>query len=339
MIKKNFFISIGTMVFSALYMVIVMAFPFSTAKFAARHEYKLSLAMIEYFTFSAGGSYDFETPYDGYYAFKLWGGDGGDSMHQWDSGYEVFQLGGIGGSVSAVSYFPQGTKLIIVVGEGGSIGAGGSNGGAPAYSHTASYGNEYFGGGGGGATDVRLNAGTLHDRILVAGGGGGGSGGDSSQGDYAAPNAGGNGGIGPSKGTNGQGSGFGYGGEMWDGGQGSQYGALGLGGSSASSGGAGGGGYYGGGGAPGVYGGGGGGSSFIGEEFTAGVPSDLPEKSSFIGDSKDGFALVSYLGDGYAPAPPAVGEAKAEHKDIPVNENEYLFYISSGSSRSSNRFL
>ena len=49
MIKKSFFISIGVMVFSVLYMAVVMAFPISAARFTARHEYKLSLALIEYF--------------------------------------------------------------------------------------------------------------------------------------------------------------------------------------------------------------------------------------------------------------------------------------------------
>ena len=294
--KKNSLVHGTLLVIAVLYIVVLMFFPLSLAKFTVGHEYKLNLIMMPYYTFFAGETYAFEIPYDGYYSFKLWGGDGGDSKYQWGSGSEIFQLGGKGGIVTAVSYFSQGTVLFIVVGKSGEILTGGYNGGGNGETYSPSSSN-YYGGGGGGATDVRLSSGELTSQLLVAGGGGGGSGGDPSPNSSTKPNAGGSGGFGHNRGADGQGTEPGLGGEMWTGGQGAQYGGFGLGGNSVYSGGGGGGGYYGGGGAYGTNGsGGGGGSSYIGDGFTDDLLSSLPEKSDYIGDSGDGFALVAFFG-------------------------------------------
>ena len=292
--KMNFKKRIGLLALAVVCALTAVTVSRSSAKLAIRHEYKLKLAMAEHFDFAAGESHTFEIPYDGYYAFKLWGGDGGDSKNHWNGGHDTYELGGKGGEVAAVSYFTKGTVLVIVVGKRGEVTGGGFNGGGFGGSYLLPVFNDYFGGGGGGATDVRLASGTLADRTLVAGGGGGGSGGG---GGYL-PGRGGNGGTVGSGfiGAAGAGTGAGEGGTLYDGGLGYQYGAFGYGGNATYSGGGGGGGYYGGGGAYGSGGGGGGGSSYIGAGFTTDVPAGLPDRSGYITDTRDGFAIVTYLG-------------------------------------------
>ena len=225
--------------FVSLCVAVALTFSISFAKYATRHEYTLKLAMAEHFTFSAGNQHTFETPYDGYYAFRLWGGDGGHSRYSWRNGEESYPYGGKGGLVEAVSYFEEGTELVVIVGTKGGTTAGGFNGGGDGSSHYVPLFDNHYGGGGGGATDLRLSSATLEDRILVAGGGGGGSGG----GPGYAPAYGGDGGAknGNYAGANGQGAGYGQGGGLSAGGEGHQHGDVGYGGDGANSGGGGGG--------------------------------------------------------------------------------------------------
>ena len=279
----------------------------SAAKLATRHTYTLRLAKAEYITFAAGKEHAFEIPCDGYYAIRLWGGDGGDGRNEWwDGGGESYPYGGKGGAVEAVAHFTVGTSLLITVGTGGDVTTGGFNGGGSGGTfYTGGFFNNYYGGGGGGATDVRLGGATLDDRILVAGGGGGTSGSDSNYG----PGAGGNGGAngGNYAGANGEGAGYGQGGGPAAGGAGNGDGSLGNGGGGAYSGGGGGGGYYGGGGAYGSAGGGGGGSAYISERFTRSVPEGMLGRESFEGDSRDGFAVITFLGSRYVQEQPSGG--------------------------------
>ena len=271
----------GIIGMACLLCAIMLTFPLSSARHATRHEYVLELAMAEHFVFAAGSRHTFEIPYDGYYAFRLRGGNGGDSKNAWNGGSETYTLGGSGGEVAAVKYFEAGTSLVIVVGSRGGIGSGGFNGGGSGGTESTAF-NTYTGGGGGGATDVRSAAGNLSDRLLVAGGGGGGSGGSITMlGTGYAPVSGGNGGMtgGNYAGANGAGNGYGQGGSLSIGGEGYQHGAFGLGGGSRYSG-----------------GGGGGGSAYIAEGFTPGAPQGLPDATHHPGDSRDGYAVISFLG-------------------------------------------
>jgi len=282
---------------AVLCVAVVLTSSISSAKYVTRYEYMLRLSMAEHFTFSADSRHIFEIPYDGYYAFKLWGGDGGDSVYSRWSGEETYSHGGKGGVVEAVSYFESGTVLIIIVGTRGGTATGGFNGGGSGGTFYVPFFDNYYGGGGGGATDVRLFSEALSDRILVAGGGGGGSAG----GPGYAPTPGGDGGAnaGNYAGTNGLGAGYGQGGGLSVGGEGYQDGSLGDGGSGAHSGGGGGGGYYGGGGAYGSGGGGGGGSAYVADIFTIGVPLAMPDRTDYITDLRDGYAIITFLGSQY----------------------------------------
>ena len=273
-------------------LVIALTFSTSSAKFVFRYEYEMQFAVAEYLAFGAGETHTFEIAYDGYYAFRLWGGSGGESKSTrlWEE--TVYEHGGAGGEVTAVGYFTKGTILLITVGTRGYIIEGGYNGGGSGGKDEIVF-NGYFGGGGGGATDVRVDDGTPDGRILVAGGGGGGSGGSPSfPSDY-----GGSGGNVDSAyaGDDGVGQGAGGGGSLIAGGNGSQLGEKGKGGDAQFSGGGGGGGYYGGGGAYGSGGGGGGGSSYVGGGFVTALLA-LPDRAKYETDVKDGFAIVTYLG-------------------------------------------
>lgn len=151
----------------------------------------------------------------------------------------------------------------LVEGKGGFNGGGNGN-------NTGEYG-PYCGGGGGGASDIRIGGQDLSNRVIVAGGAGGAGSNYPDGGDH-----GGNAGF--EKGFNGLSQNLpedvscGYGGTRTKGGLGGQWpsykkaedGRLGFGGNSpdSTSGGGGGGGYYGGG--AGCWSGGGGGSSFVG---------------------------------------------------------------------------
>lgn len=279
---------------TVIYIFAVLTFPVSFAKYAARHEYRLKLAMATHYTFSAGTSHSFEIPEDGYYAFQLWGARGGDGRSGGWSGNNTYPIGGEGGEVAAVSYFFKGTVLDIVVGTKGGTTDGGFNGGGDGGYHSPIVVNSFSGGGGGGATDIRPSGGSLSDRILVAGGGGGASGGGGALSGNYSPAAGGSGGNAESHyvGENGSGEGGGIGG----GAQSENSLVPGQGGTGNYSGGGGGGGYYGGDGSSGSGGGGGGGSSYIDSIFEWDAPSGLPKRDFYEAGSDDGYAIVSYLG-------------------------------------------
>ena len=262
----------------------------------------------------------------GYYLLEVWGAQGGSYNSE-------YAQGGMGGYSKGYIYLNAGDTLFVHTGGAGSYGTslnslsgGGANGGGNA---------GYRGGAGGGATDIRIGADTLLNRVIVAGGGGGaaiidntykangGAGGGTYGIDGEIYNAnhlayigsggmqiaGGNGGIGISTEYNGN------------------VGVFGIGGNSANrnnvfSNGAGGGGWYGGGGAgngnsSSYVAGGGGGSGFI---YTASsqVPADYAIASnyylsnasthagntSFIapngdtetGHSENGYAKITYVG-------------------------------------------
>jgi cysteine-rich repeat protein len=183
---------------------------------------------------------------------EAWGAEGGDSVCCEGPDDD----GGLGGYVAGVLTTIGGTTLVVHVGGTGQPqGAGGYNGGGT--------GGEW-GAGGGGASDIRIGAGMLANRLVVAAGGGGGNCGCP---DHGA--GGGGGGLSGQAGIANLGGPAGGGGTQAAGGPAGQdgtAGTLGQGGSTASGDlyhfAGGGGGYYGGGGA--YAAGGGGGSSFLG---------------------------------------------------------------------------
>lgn len=81
--------------------------------------------------------------------------------------------GGLGGLATGTLAVTPGDVLNIFVGGRGNANLGGYNGGYNGGNPTWVLGT---GGGGGGASDVRLNGTDLSDRVIVAGGGGGGGG-------------------------------------------------------------------------------------------------------------------------------------------------------------------
>lgn len=114
----------------------------------------------KYYTFTAEAT--------GTYKLQVWGAQGG---YRNSSTY-----GGLGGYSTGIISLTKGTKLYVYVGGAGgnsststaTVNAGGYNGGGYRYGYC----------GGGGATDIRLSAGTwnstssLYSRVIVAGGGG-----------------------------------------------------------------------------------------------------------------------------------------------------------------------
>ena len=262
----------------------------------------------------------------GYYLLEVWGAQGGSYNNE-------YAQGGMGGYSKGYIYLNAGDTLFVHTGGAGSYGTslnsltgGGANGGGNA---------GYRGGAGGGATDIRIGADTLLNRVIVAGGGGGaavidntykangGAGGGTFGIDgevYSANHLAyvGTGGMQIAGGNGGSGINTDYNGNV---------GAFGVGGNSANrnnvnSNGAGGGGWYGGGGAgngdsSNYAAGGGGGSGFI---YTASsqVPADYAVSSnyylsnantyagntSFIapngdtenGHSENGYAKITYVG-------------------------------------------
>ena len=204
-------------------------------------------------------------------------------------------LGGLGGRVQGSITVNPGDILYIYVGGAGGNGVvnggpGGFNGGGQG----AWYAGPYCGGGGGGASDIRLNGTSLNNRIFVAGGAGGAG---TNYFTFNYDRGGDGGGLTGQDGFGGnmpQQNGAGGGATQSAGGVGgtysgwctSQAGSFGQGGNSCggsagpnnsnSSGGGGGGGWYGGG--AGDWGGGGGGSGYVspsatGVTFTSGFQS------------------------------------------------------------------
>jgi len=281
---------------AAVFLCISIAVTFSdtAAKYFCKTEYPMKFALVENFSFESGQSHIFDVPRSGYYAFQLWGANGGESRCSWLGEEEIYELGGIGGMVSATAYFKKGETLTIVVGTSGNANEAGFNGGGYGGTISVPLFTYYIGGGGGGATDIRVLGDTLEERFLVAGGGGGASAGDGSN---HTPSYGGNGGSDGYMGSDGEGLGGGHGGELSVGGDGFENGYLGVGGGGNFSGGGGGGGYYGGGGAYGSDGGGGGGASYIDARFTVGIREGLPTREYYTTNERDGYAIISFVGE------------------------------------------
>lgn len=129
---------------------------------------------------------EFEAPGTGFYKIELWGAQGGYGHRN----YSYVYRGGYGGYTSGTIWLSKGDKLYVYVGcqGGNAANTGRYNGGTGGYNGGAQGGNDKnhdsqpdAGGGGGGATDVRLVSGTYNDftslksRIMVAGGGAGGT--------------------------------------------------------------------------------------------------------------------------------------------------------------------
>jgi hypothetical protein len=235
---------------------------------------------------------------------------------------------------------------------------GGFNGGGSARGHTGNFGGlpivHPSGGGGGGASDVRVcatpgNCG-LSDRVLVAGGGGGashtctpgGSGGGTTGGAGCA-DTGGQGGTQTAGGASGLGSvGLPYGGDLGQGGQGHSEGS-----------GAGGGGLYGGGGGTfadgaNLHSGGGGGSGYCGPN-----PPVSACATSNLGHTGTGQILITYqaqhtltvttdgTGSGYVTSSPAgidCGRNISGHTDCTELYNESTVVTLTAHRESRTRF-
>jgi hypothetical protein len=183
----------------ALAGTLVMAFgalllPATNATFTAEHRNVGNvvaagewLAPAGTVTFSTVGAHAFTVPLGHTtVTVEAWGAQGGGSS------------GGLGGYATAVVPVTSGEVLVVNVGErpsgqsrGWNGGGRGGNGGSILY-----IGNFNPGSGGGGASDVRRQAGTLTDRLVVAGGGGGASSGGGGTGGGSASGASGVGGDG-----------------------------------------------------------------------------------------------------------------------------------------------
>ncbi|MBD3638641.1 MAG: hypothetical protein HUJ25_14915 [Crocinitomicaceae bacterium] len=209
---------------------------------------------------------------------ELWGAGGG--YGSWERArYPDKYKPGNGGKITATYPVEPGSKVFVFVGGRGDNatdtyqGKGGFNGGGDG-NNTGDYG-PYCGGGGGGASDIRIGGSGLGDRVLVAGGGGGAGSNYPDGGDHGGHGGGLEGEDGQSNGGTAHES-VGRGGTQTSGGKGGQWpaylraenGKLGRGGHAPDStaGGGGGGGYYGGG--AGCWSGGGGGSNYAGPEAT-----------------------------------------------------------------------
>ena len=95
-------------------------------------------------------------------SFVVEGAQGGNSG-QLNSGY--------GGKISGTLFVTNGTVLNLYVGGQGAItnpSTGGWNGGGK-----ASASSDFYGGTGGGASDIRIGGTSVTNRVIVAGGGGG----------------------------------------------------------------------------------------------------------------------------------------------------------------------
>ena len=123
---------------------------------------------VQDFTYT-GSEQTYIVPADGYYKIEAWGAQGGNV---------VTYSGGKGAYTSGYIYLNKNEKLYVYVGSHPEDlqTAGGYNGGGSITSGQQGYGN-----GGGGATDIRLTGGEwdndtgLNSRIMVAAGGGSGN--------------------------------------------------------------------------------------------------------------------------------------------------------------------
>lgn len=218
---------------------------------------------------------EYTVPKTGYYKLEVWGASGGGSAL---SGTGV-NYGGRGGYATGTIYLSaeEGQQDILYLNAGGAgfASMSGENGGVNGGGTGGIY--DYLSvqrptGGGGGASDIRVNSNDLYSRVLVAGGGGGAG---CERGGPSTADQGGYGGGESGHDGIGLWGYYGYGGTIRAGGSGaftmggySQDGSYGVGGSNTARGGSldsrlgggGGGGWYGGG--AGSYDGGGGGSGW-----------------------------------------------------------------------------
>lgn len=198
----------------------------------------------------------------------------GGGYGSWENArYEDKYAPGKGGSISAIYPVKPGEIVYVFVGGKGDNatdkrqGEGGFNGGGDG-NNTGEYG-PYCGGGGGGASDIRIGGKDLSNRVLIAGGAGGAGSNYPDGGDHGGDGGDVFGKNGLSENRSDDPS-VGAGGTQKEGGKGGLWpsytkaedGKLGFGGNApdSTSGGGGGGGYYGGG--AGCWSGGGGGSSY-----------------------------------------------------------------------------
>jgi len=102
---------------------------------------------------------------------ELWGGEGGLPYPT----YPQTTAGKGGYVVGFINVTPGETYEIYVGGKGqdGVLGAGGAGGWNGGGCGDSAPGPQYYGPGGGGASDIRFGGNTLYDRIIVAGAGGG----------------------------------------------------------------------------------------------------------------------------------------------------------------------
>lgn len=246
-------------------------------------------AVIDYVY--SGRVEQFVAPYDAEYQLETWGAQGGSETRN-------YALGGKGGYSKGTVRLKQGDVLYIHVGGYGYTPQSGYNGGGCNPGHTNGWVC------GGGATDMRINANSLNNRIIVAGGGGS-VGARLEHGANAGGLVGSNSPGASSSGEGGTQSAAGY------------NGSFGIGGTGVGSfAGGGGGGWYGGGGAANSSRGGGGGSGYIfgpdsykpasyqvdssyyledTEIKGGGDTFKLPSGLSTIGNSWSGFARITVL--------------------------------------------
>lgn len=264
----------------------------------------------------------------GKWKLEVWGAQGGKGANSGsgDVNSSSDAVPGLGGySYGTLTLSSSKTLYIQVGGEGQTIVSGMTTGGAAGYNGGgAGYtpGTLSRSGGGGGATDIRIDTDSLYSRVIVAGGGGsttwgssseyGGFGGGLEGGTAFATNSPGTGGTLISGGTNGNPGTFGQGG---DSGSDGDYNASG----------AGGGGWYGGGSGSltqgsgsKAHGGGGSGWVYTADNFTTwqtGNPTDaanwLLNSSYYLTDAEtidgatsfldpDGTSVTGHSGNGYA---------------------------------------
>lgn len=128
--------------------------------------------------YSYNGSYRSVTLPPGTYQFQCWGAQGGSNGTNSTYGITA-QAGGKGGYSVGQLTVSQATAIRVYVGGQGSSSSGGYNGGGSTTGTSQYTSGNLFGyskmGGGGGATDIRLNDGSLYSRMIVAGGGAGGA--------------------------------------------------------------------------------------------------------------------------------------------------------------------
>jgi hypothetical protein len=283
-----------------------------------------------------GDYYTWNAPGTGTYTLEAWGAQGGSAGWQGT----IYREGGKGGYASGAIALTAGEQIYIYVGGQGegesstsiiknSILYGGFNGGGNGYNGTLT--TDRRGAGGGGATDFRVGGNALTDRKMVAGGGGGvallsvygvitggtgggTNGGNATNSNYSGSGIAGSGATQSAGGAGGANGGYASAGVSGIGGDGvpnHDYGSTG-----------GGGGYFGGGGG-GVGAGAGGGSGYIGGVTTATLTSGnatmpKPTGGTMTGQSRNGFARISYSFVVASASVSIAGSVKSVTKGQPI---------------------